>query len=210
MDDRILDWVERHFLKSVALAVLTLCLLLCLVVYNVGHAADVRVSWTQPVANVDGSTIPVSGAGSLTSNRVEWGSCVGTAFGTAAGSQTIPAATSYLITGLAPATHCFRVTATNTYGSESAVSNVAQKIVPAPVPLPPVVTTAVIAGMLQTPVYSVTAANTRGDLIGFADVGESCNGPVLFTYRKAKFREVARADVKMWGSTSLRLAAPCA
>ena len=89
MVDRILDWVERHFLKSVALAVLTLCLLLCLVVYNVSNAADVRVSWTQPVQNADGSAIPVSGAGSLASNRVEWGSCVGTAsWPRSAGSRT--------------------------------------------------------------------------------------------------------------------------
>ena len=202
--------MERNFLKAVALSVFALVLTLCMIVYNVSSAADVRVSWTQPVANSDSSSIPASGPGSISQNRVEWGSCVGSAFGTAAGSQTIPAATSYLVTGLAPATHCFRVTATNTYGSESAVSNVAQKIVPAPVPLPPVVTTAVIAGMLQTPVYSVTAANARGDLIGFADVGEACTGAVLFTYRKAKFRQVARADVKLWGSTSLRLAAPCA
>ncbi len=103
------------------------------------------------------------------------------------------------------------MTAINTYGSESAVSNVAQKVVPAPVPNPPVVTTAVIAGMLQTPVYPITVANARsGDAVGFADIGKACTGPVLFTYRKAKFREVARSDVQMWGSTSLRLAAPCA
>ena len=173
-------------------------------------AADVRVSWTQPVQNVDGSAIPVSGAGSIASNRIEWGSCVGTAFGTAAGSQSIPAATSYTVTGLDPATYCFRVTATNTYGAASSVSNVAQRIVPPPVPNPPVVTTAVIAGMLQTPVYSVTSAGKLSTLMGFADVGKGCIGPVLVTYRGSAFREVSRADVKMWGSTSLRLAAPCA
>jgi hypothetical protein len=186
-----------------------LLLLLCLVATPT-LAADVRVSWTQPVQNTDGSTIPASGAGSIQSNRIEWGTCVGTGFGTAAGSQTIPAATAYTVTGLAPATHCFRVTATNTYGAESGVSNVAQRTVPAPVPLPPVVTTAVIAGMLQTPVYSITAANKLSTLMGFADVGKACVGPVLATYRGAAFREVARSDVKLWGSTTLRLAAPCA
>lgn len=173
-------------------------------------AADVAVTWTQPTTNTDGSSIPLSGAGAIVSNRVEWGSCVGSAFGTAAGSQTIPAATSYLVTGLAPATYCFRVTALNTYGSESAVSNVAQRAVAAPIPNPPIVTQAVIAGMQQTPVYSVTASGSLSTLMGFADVGVACVGPVLATYRGAKFRQVARADVKMWGSTSLRLAAPCA
>lgn len=177
-------------------------------------AADVAVTWTQPATNTDGSAIPATGPGSIASNRVEWGTCTGTApnytFGTAAGSQTIPAATSYLVTGLAPATYCFRVTALNTYGSESAVSNVAQRAVAAPIPNPPIVTQAVIAGMQQTPVYSVTASGSLSTLMGFADVGVACVGPVLATYRGAKFRQVARADVKMWGSTSLRLAAPCA
>ena len=172
--------------------------------------ADVRVSWTQPTTNTDGSSIPLSGAGSIVSNRVEWGSCVGSAFGSPAGSQTIPAATSHVVTGLAPALHCFRITAINTYGSESAVSNVAQRAVAAPIPNPPIVTQAVIAGMQQTPVYSVTASGSLSTLMGFADVGTACTGPVLATYRGAKFRQVARADVKLWGSTSLRLAAPCA
>ena len=210
MVDRILNWVERNFLKTIALAVFTLCLLLCLIVYNVGHAADVTVSWTQPLTNTDSSAIPASGPGSIAQNRVQWGTCVGAAFGTQIGVQTIPAATSYVVTGLPPATYCFRVYALNTYGQTSLASNVTTKDVPPPTPNPPVLAVPVIAGMLQTPVYSITAAGLRSDLMGFADVGTACTGPVLFTYRKAKFREVARADVKLWGSTSLRLAAPCA
>jgi hypothetical protein len=33
---------------------------------------------------------------------------------------------------------------------------------------------------------------------------------VLFTYRAKSFREVPRTAVKLWGTTTLRLAAPCA
>lgn len=38
MVERILDWVERNFLKAVALSIFALVLLLCMVVYNVGNA----------------------------------------------------------------------------------------------------------------------------------------------------------------------------
>lgn len=211
MGDRILDWIERHFLKAIALAILALCLMLCGVVYSVAHAADVTVSWTQPLTNTDGSAIPASGAGSIAQNRVQWGTCSGAAFGTQIGVQTIPAATSYVVTALAPGTYCFRVYAINTYGQANVTdSNVATKVVPAPIPNPPVVAVPVIAGMLQTPVYSVTGSGSKSTLVGFADVGTACTGPVLFMYRKSAFREVPRTSVKMWGSTTLRLAAPCA
>lgn len=112
----------------------------------VASAADVAVTWTQPTANTDGSSIPTTGAGSIVSNRVEWGSCNGTAFGTKAGERVVtPVATSATVTGLAPGTHCFRVYATNTYGSESAASNAASRAIAAPIPNPPVVTQATIA-----------------------------------------------------------------
>ncbi len=180
-------------------------------------AADITTTWTQPTQNVDGSAIPATGTGRLTGNRVEWGTCTGTApnytFGTAAGQQSFAVPTAaYTVPNLAPGTHCFRAYASTTYG-ERGPSGVAAKVIAPPLPAPPTgltVTQAVIAGMQQTPVYSVTASGSLSTLMGFADVGVACVGPVLATYRGAKFRQVARADVKMWGSTSLRLAAPCA
>ena len=208
MFDRFTDFMNEHPLRWLGwylVAMLTMIL-----AAGAAMADDVTVSWTQPITNTNGSVIPATGAGSIQSNRVAWGSCVGSAFGTQIGAQVIPAATSYTVPSLAPATYCFRVTAVNTYGNESLTSNVASRVVPAPTPNPPVVTTAVIAGMLQTPVYSITSAGGLSTLVGFADVGKGCSGPVLLTYRGAKFRQVARADVKMWGSTALRLAAPCA
>lgn len=109
-------------------------------------AADVAVTWTQPTTNTDGSAIPATGPGSIASNRIEWGTCNGTAFGTKVGERVVsPVATSATVTGLGPATWCFRVYATNTYAQESAASNAAQRVVNPPTPNPPVVTQATIA-----------------------------------------------------------------
>ena len=109
-------------------------------------AADVAVTWTQPTTNTDGSAIPATGPGSIASNRIEWGTCNGTAFGTKVGERVVsPVATSATVTGLGPATWCFRAYATNTYAQESAASNAAQRVVNPPVPNPPVVTQATIA-----------------------------------------------------------------
>ena len=182
-----------------------------LLLAGLANAGDALLSWTPPTTNTDGSAIPATGAGSLTGTRVEWGSCSGTAFGTAAGTVTVPTpATSTTITGLGVATYCFRAFARNAYGSESLASAVVNKVFPAPVPNPPVLAVPVIAGMLQTPVYSVASSGKMSAFVGFADVGTQCTGPVLFTYRSKSFREVPRTSVKLWGSTSLRLAAPCA
>ncbi len=182
--EKFFDFCERHFFKIVVGCVLALFLSLAIIACNVAKAADVRVSWTQPTQNTDGSAIPATGAGSIASNRVEWGSCVGTAFGTAAGSQSIPAATSYTVTGLAPAMHCFRVTAINTYGSESGVSNVAQRNVAAPVPNPPVVTTATVVRAWTGGGLSVVA--------GRIDLGEPCGKKM-----KNVWHTVSRSDVKL-------------
>lgn len=48
-------------------------------------AADITTTWTYPTQNTDGSAIPASGAGSIASSRVEWGTCAGAAFGTKLG-----------------------------------------------------------------------------------------------------------------------------
>ena len=157
-----------------------------LLVPVVAFGADVRVSWTQPTQNTDGTAIPATGAGSIATNKVEWGSCAGTAFGTAAGSHSLPAATSYVVTGLAPAMHCFRVTALNTYGSESAVSNVAQRNVLAPVPNPPVVTTATIV--------RVWTAKGPGMVAGRVELDTPC-GKAMQEGRN--WYKVNRSDVKL-------------
>lgn len=204
-------WLERNHLKATLLTITALVVLFTVALCSVAHAADAALSWSLATQNTDGSAIPASGAGSLTATRVEWGSCSGTAFGTKAGEVTVPTpATTTTVTGLGVATYCFRAFSRNTYGVESAASLVVSKTVPAPTPNPPVLAVPVIAGMLVTPVYSVTKVGAMSTFVGFTDVGTQCTGLVLFTYRSKSFREVPRASVKLWGSTSLRLAAPCA
>jgi len=113
-------------------------LMLLSVVGNFVEAATVTVSWTNPTTNTDGSAIPASGAGSLTSVRLEYGTCgTGGTFGTKAGEVTrnMPVTTTTL--NLNPGTSCVRAFVSNTYGAESAASNVLTHVVNPPVPNPP-------------------------------------------------------------------------
>lgn len=110
-------------------------------------AGEAQLTWTQPTTNTDGSAIPASGTGRLVGNRVEWGSCTGTApnygFGTKAGEQSFTTpTTAYTVPNLAPGTYCFRAYASTTYG-ESGPSGVAAKVILPPIPNPPTGLTAV-------------------------------------------------------------------
>lgn len=178
----------------------------------VAASAPVSVTWTNPTTRTDGTAIPTSGTGALASTRVEYGSCAGAAFGTVSGQVTVNAPATTTTIDLPAGTWCFRAYARDAAGLESAPSNVASKVVPVAPPNPPVIqTVAVIAGVPDwTPVYTVTAAGARSTYFGMAPTGVECTGPVLFTYRGAAFREVAKANVKLWASTNTRLAAPCA
>lgn len=104
----------------------------------VALAATANMTWTNPTENVDATPIPLSGAGSIASTRIEYGTCNVDAFGTKVGEVTVPgAATAGNVSGLAPGKWCFRAYTRNTYGSESGPSNVASKTYEAPTPKPP-------------------------------------------------------------------------
>jgi hypothetical protein len=152
-------------------------------------AADVTVNWTQPVANTDGSSIPATGAGSIASNRVEWGTCSGSAFGVKAGDRTVPAATSAVVANLAPGTHCFRAYATNTYGNESAASVAASRVIVAPTPNPPVITTVAVAAMLYR--------NGVQYRVGTVELGTACGALVVDRRKRADWYTVNRDDVRL-------------
>lgn len=111
--------------------------LLLLVTFS-AHAADVTWSWTNPTTNTDNSAIPASGAGSLSSGRLEFGTCNGTAFGTKAGevplTQADVTAHSVKQLNILPSTVCGRVYVRNTFSVESAASNVASVTVNPPTP----------------------------------------------------------------------------
>ena len=155
-------------------------------------ANTATVTWTPPTTNTDGSAIPASGAGSIASYRVEWGSCVSGAFGTKAGEQVVTApTTSLVVTPLtAGQTYCFRAYAKNTFGAESGPSSVASKLIPPPVPNPPTIVT------VATVVYDVRTNGSIGRLVGRVPLGTECVGAV---YRRwadgTTWHEVPRDDV---------------
>lgn len=106
---------------------------------------------------------------------------------------------------------CFQVQTVATNGAVSPWSNQACKTFAPLTPNPPSnVTVAVVIGINMAPVYSVTSTGKMSTLMGFADLGAPCDEAELFTYRGLSFHEVAREHVRWWGSTKLRVAAPCA
>lgn len=105
-------------------------------------AATVVVTWTPPIQNTDDSPIPATGEGSLSSYRIEYGTCNGTLFGTKAGEVTRAAPASTVTLNLQPGTVCVRVLVSNTYGVESAPSNVATRVINPPTPKAPTAVTA--------------------------------------------------------------------
>lgn len=142
MFQKFRDYMNEHPLRWLAWYLIVVLFGLCAAVAT-AIAADLTVTWTPPTQNTDGSAIPASGAGSVASARVEWGTCAGSSFGTAAGQQIVAApAVTATVTGLAPATWCVRVFARNTYGAESAASNVASRTLAPPTPRPPTSVTA--------------------------------------------------------------------
>lgn len=164
-------------------------LLLCVIgLANRADAADATSTWTAPTANTDGTVIPATGAGSIVSHRLEWGTCSGTAFGTKIAEAVVLApALTYTVTNLAPGTYCFRVYAKNTYGIESAPSGVVSKVVPAPVPNPPtLVTVSVVA-------YELKPNGLR--MVGTLPLGTPCAGDVLFQTLGQDFYAVPRGAV---------------
>lgn len=132
------------------------------------------VTWTNPTTNTDGSAIPASGTGALTSTRVEYGTCSGTnVFGTKIGEQVAAMpATSTTFTNLAAgSTYCFRAFSKNSYGNESGASAVVSKSIPGPTPNPPVLSATI------TVAYELnyTGAGTKlGRKVATLGIGTPC------------------------------------
>ena len=203
-------WINVNIIKAILLGCAIVAAVLFSVIWGIAHAADATLTWTHPTTYTDGTLIPATGVGSITSTQVEYGLCNATKTGFAGTATNISVTaplTSRVITGLTNGSWCFR--AATMAGALSVFTGVVSKDVVL-IPNPPILAVPVIAGMLQTPVYSVASTGKMSTFVGFADVGTQCTGAVLFTYRSKSFREVPRTAVKLWGSTSLRLAAPCA
>lgn len=97
-------------------------------------AGDITASWVNPTTYTDGSVLPAT---DIQQVKVEYGTCVGAAFGTKLGEKVLATTgATTVLTGLAPGTYCLqvRVMAKNVL---SAPSNVATKVIIQPAPNPP-------------------------------------------------------------------------
>lgn len=125
-------------------------LVLAALAFAPAFAADAVVSWTHPILNVDGTSIPASGSGAIASTRVEWGSCSGTAFGTKSGEATVAYPTATVaVPGLAVGKWCFRAFSRNGAGVDSLSSGVASKTIAPAQPQPPTALTIALAGQIS-------------------------------------------------------------
>jgi hypothetical protein len=154
-----------------------LALLVFLLLPMLAWGATATINWQNPTQNEDGSAIPATGAGSIASTRIEWGTCSGTAFGTKQGERVFTApATSGAIDGLAAgATFCFRGFSTNTFGQSSAASNVVARLIPAPTPRPPVLSSTVTVVWS----YKRTGRGETLEVVGTAPLGTPCGALVV-------------------------------
>jgi len=106
-------------------------------------ASTITVTWVNPTTNTDNSTITDTGAESLQSWRIEFGSCgANNTFGTKAGefvrTRTIGGAPITTATNNVPAGQtCVRVSVSNQGAKESAPSNVAVTVVEPSTPRAP-------------------------------------------------------------------------
>ncbi len=162
-------------------------------------AGDAALTWTLATANTDGSAIPASGPGSLASTRVEWGSCVGSDFGTVVGQQTVATpATTYTITGLAAGVWCFRAYSRTVAGLESAPTNVVTKTILQSPPQPPGNLT--VAALTVYQFIGTTDAITLL-AVGTVPAGTACDPAQSVNGRYA----VPRAAVTWYGSVRPRV-----
>jgi hypothetical protein len=142
---------------------------------GIARADTVTVNWTPPTANTNGSAIAATGPGSLTNYRVEYGTCVGSAFGVKAGEVTRAAPATGTTLNLQPGTTCVRAFVSNTFGKESAASNVTSKVIDQPVPNPPTNLTVTDPVAYDVRPNESTFAFDRGRPVGLAKIGAACD-----------------------------------
>jgi hypothetical protein len=85
-------------------------------------SGSATLSWTPPTRNTDGSTLT-----NLAGYRVQWGSSLGSY--TKSVTLSNAGLTSYVVENLAPGTYYFVISARNSAGVESALSNAASKTI---------------------------------------------------------------------------------
>lgn len=98
-------------------------------VYGDAFAADVRLNWTPPTQNTDGTPVALKGY------SIHFGSTADALTQTRA--VNVPSASSANVTGLNPGTYFFCVKAISTADLSSACSNVVSKVIAPAAPNPP-------------------------------------------------------------------------
>ena len=162
-------------------------------------AAEKSWTWANPTTNTDNTPIPATGAGSLASGRLEFGTCgTGGAFGTKAGEVSLTLAQvqarTATVTNLLPQTICARVYVRNTYGNESPASNVSQAVIPAPTPGPATGLTAVeTVAYEMRPRSDGTVVAAR---IGLIDIGTICS-PEYMTAGNVRYHRIELRDTDL-------------
>lgn len=146
---------------------------------GIAGAATVTVTGTNPTNNIDTSAIPATGAGSLVTLRIEYGTCsapnvFGTKVGEVPRTAGAPGASFSQTLNLQPGTTCVRAFVNNTFGVESDASNVTSKVVDPPKPSPPQLTT-VAAQVYDVLPNERTFTFDRGRQIGTTKLGMACD-----------------------------------
>lgn len=139
-------------------------------------AATLSATLQHATTYEDGTPLAVA---DITQSRVEYGTCVGAAFGTKAGEWVIAGnATTGSKSGIAPGTYCTRAY-TTAKGVESLASNVVAKTINQPAPNPPVL--AVTATAAFVPVFNKTWNYwAMADQVGTVKLGTECNPDVSY------------------------------
>lgn len=154
-------------------------LVLSLLVGGFAHAATATITGTNPTTNTDATPIAATGPGSLTSLRIEYGTCsapnvFGTKVGEVSRAAGAPGASFSQVLNLQPGTTCVRAFVANTYGSESPASNVTVRVIDPPVPAPPVLVS-VAPAVFEVRPNETTFAFDRGRQVGTVKLGAACD-----------------------------------
>lgn len=206
--------MRKSFTLPGVATIVALVLVLCAAAIP-AQAATAGLTFTRPATYTDGTPLPAAEIASYNvrcssftpTGSTTPGSCPAVTPASLAGTATGGTLTLTLPAGGGSA--CFQLQTVSTSGATSDWTAPACKTFAPLVPNPPAnVTVAVVIGLNMAPAYSVTATGRMSTLMGFVPLGRPC-GELLFTYRGTEFREVARADVAWWGSTTLRVAAAC-
>jgi hypothetical protein len=174
----------EHTLKFAAFL-----LVLVSALYGDAFAADVRLNWTPPTQNTDGTPVALKGytihfgatADSLTQTR----------------ALNVPAASSTTVTGLSAGTYFFCVKAISTADMVSACSNVVSKVIAPATPNAP--TNLTVVADTTAYVIKQTKDNVSVVAVGNVPHGTQCSPEGVIAEGKAYY--VVPSDAVAWSAS---------